>query len=343
MRYQLIDCLCLSTNRKGEDGVEAEGHLQAPEREARPKLCRPTQDHRQGLQVPSCSWGAPGAAGRPRPSIGPALAPPLSPVAPSRPVSSKELPGGRGRRKPSENLGGGRMGDSKVKVAVRIRPMNRRGESPDRPGPPRRRRQVPGAPFPWPRPPCGVRPAPPLKPASGRGGRPARPETSSPAPAPPARDAPPSPTPSPGVPRAPRPIPLPFRRCSRPAALSPSRLPALPGGRPHPAPRARFLLPHPAPGPVPRAPPLAALQLSERRRPGGPRPPAWPGQPGTPRPHVGGPGVQTPHTRASQQEEEQGVGVTPEKVLERKTPSSWCFTLMSLLTWTVRKTCKYFD
>ncbi|XP_061282786.1 kinesin-like protein KIF13B isoform X3 [Bos javanicus] len=70
--------------------------------------------------------GAPGAPGRPHPSTGPALAPPLSLVAPSRPVSPKELPGGRGRRKPSENLGGGRMGDSKVKVAVRIRPMNRR-------------------------------------------------------------------------------------------------------------------------------------------------------------------------------------------------------------------------
>ena len=74
--------------------------------------------------------------------------------------------------------------------------------------------------------------------------------------------------PSPGAPRAPRPIPLPFRRCSRPAALSPSRLPALLGVRPHPAPRARFLLPHPAPGPVPRVPLLAALQLSERPAPG---------------------------------------------------------------------------
>ena len=152
---------------------------------------------------------------------GPAPAPPLSPVAPSRPVSPEELPGGRGRRKPSESLGGGRMGDSKVKVAVRIRPMNRRGESRARPGPPRRRRQVPGAPFPWPRPPCGVRPVPPLESVSGRGGgRPAHPETSSPVPAPPARDAPPlartasrgaaGPMSRPAAPSAGAPAPPPF-------------------------------------------------------------------------------------------------------------------------------------
>ena len=317
MRYQLIDSLCLSTNRKGEDGVEAEGYFTSSRERSAPEVLPAYPRPPTGTTSPVMQRGAPGAPGRPHPSTGPALAPPLSPVAPSRPVSPKELPGGRGRRKPSENLGGGRMGDSKVKVAVRIRPMNRRGESPDRPGPPRRRRQVPGAPFPWPRPPCGVRPAPPLKSASGRGGGQRTPKPRPPRP-PRLRGTPlPSPAPSPGAPRAPRPIPLPFRRCSRPAALSPSRLPALLGVRPHPAPRARFLLPHPVPvpGPVPRVPLLAALQLSERPRPGGPRPPAWPGQPGTPRPHVGGPGVQTPHPRGSRQEREQGVGLIPEKAL----------------------------
>uniref|UniRef100_A0A8C0TK90 Kinesin motor domain-containing protein n=1 Tax=Canis lupus familiaris TaxID=9615 RepID=A0A8C0TK90_CANLF len=69
---------------------------------------------------------APGAPRPAPPRPGSAPAPPLPPAAPSRPASPEELPGGRGRRKPREILGGSRMGDSKVKVAVRIRPMNRR-------------------------------------------------------------------------------------------------------------------------------------------------------------------------------------------------------------------------
>lgn len=50
--------------------------------------------------------------------------------------------------------------------------MNRRGERRARLGPPRRRRQVPGAPFPSRRPPCGGRPRSPWSPYAG--GRAAR-------------------------------------------------------------------------------------------------------------------------------------------------------------------------
>uniref|UniRef100_A0A8D1WHU6 Kinesin family member 13B n=1 Tax=Sus scrofa TaxID=9823 RepID=A0A8D1WHU6_PIG len=103
-------------------GVAADALLQTPEREA-----RPAHDPLRRLQVPSCSEGAPGA---PRPT------PPL-PQTPPRPRPSRPQPpparsaprscpvaAADGSR--SESLGGGRMGDSKVKVAVRIRPMNRR-------------------------------------------------------------------------------------------------------------------------------------------------------------------------------------------------------------------------
>lgn len=41
-------------------------------------------------------------------------------------TETRTLLGGRGRRRCSENPGGSTMGDSKVKVAVRVRPMNRR-------------------------------------------------------------------------------------------------------------------------------------------------------------------------------------------------------------------------
>lgn len=123
---------------------------------------------------------------RPRPYPGPA--PPAA--APYRRVSPEELPGGHGRRKPSESPGGGgRMGDSKVKVAVRIRPMNRRGENRARPGPPQQRRQVPGAPLRGGRPVGSRCPAPGVRIRAG--GRPAHPETWSSTRAPPVRDAPP--------------------------------------------------------------------------------------------------------------------------------------------------------
>lgn len=181
------------------------------------------------------------------------------------------------RRKPNESLGGGRMGDSKVKVAVRIRPMNRRGESRAHLGPPRRRRQVPGAPFPLRRPPCGVRtPSPGIRIRAG--GRPAHPETWSPAP-PRLRGTPlPSPAPCPGAPRAPRlgPLPLPPALPPRPSALSPSiplSSPALPGGRPCPSPPPRFLLPPLLPlGPCLAAFPLCPRQLSVRPPPLGSSP-----------------------------------------------------------------------
>lgn len=129
------------------------------------------------------------------------------------------------------------MGDSKVKVAVRIRPMNRRGESRAHPGPPRRRRQVPGAPFPSRRPPCGVQPPRPRSPYSGRRAA-GTPRNLVPRTRLPAQDAPPlartasrgaaGPTSRSAAPSARAPAPPPFRPLS---SL------AFPGGRPVPRPR----------------------------------------------------------------------------------------------------------
>lgn len=156
--------------------------------------------------------------------------------------------------------------------------MNRRGESRARLGPSRRRLQVPGAPFPSRRPPCGVRP-----PSSWRrypGGRAAGAPRNLFPHSRPARAGRPSPRPHrvPGLKRAPRLglLPLPPARPPRPAALSPSRplsSPALPGGRPCPSPRARFLLPPLTPlGPCLAAPrcPLASCHFGPR--PLGPHP-----------------------------------------------------------------------
>ncbi|XP_050008253.1 kinesin-like protein KIF13B isoform X2 [Alexandromys fortis] len=60
----------------------------------------------------------------------PVLAPrqfrPLSPQPPPAGLDSESLFGGRGRRRCYDNPGCGTMDDSKVKVAVRVRPMNRR-------------------------------------------------------------------------------------------------------------------------------------------------------------------------------------------------------------------------
>lgn len=247
-------------------GVAADALLQTPEREA-----RPAHDPLRRLQVPSCSEGAPGA---PRPT------PPL-PQTPPRPRPSRPQPpparsaprscpvaAADGSR--SESLGGGRMGDSKVKVAVRIRPMNRRGESQARPGPPRRRRQVPGAPFPWPRPPCGVRPAPPLE--SVLGGRAAcAPRNLVPHCARPACAGRPSPRPH-SVPgrRGPHvPARCPFRRRARPSPAPfrpPVSLPFQEGARvPRPGLASSFS-PR-APALCPTAPGLSARQLSERPPP----------------------------------------------------------------------------
>lgn len=234
VRYQLTDSSRPSTNSRSKNCAVAE-HLQVPGSRAGGPGCRPSTSASTqpttplGTTSPVMQRGAPGARGRPRP-LWPRPTPPLAPAAPSRPVSPEELPGGRGRRKPSENLGGGGMGDSKVKVAVRIRPMNRRGKSRARPGPPRRRRQVPGASLPSPQPPCGVRPAPPLRSASRRAGGRRAPKPRPPL-ARPACAGRPSPLPhrGPGA-AAPRPGPQPLppaRPPRRPFAL----LPPLPSGR----------------------------------------------------------------------------------------------------------------
>lgn len=123
------------------------------------------------------------------------------------------------------------MGDSKVKVAVRIRPMNRRGENRARAGPPQRRRQVPGAPLRGGRRVGSSRPAPGVRIRAGA--RPAHPETLSLHARPACAGRP-----SPRLHRVPGrygphiPVRCPFRRHSRPArepfrplALSLSRSP----------------------------------------------------------------------------------------------------------------------
>lgn len=66
--------------------------------------------------------------GMPRgaPVLAPRRSRPLSPQPPPAGLASESLSGGRGKRRCSKNPGGSTMGDSKVKVAVRVRPMNRR-------------------------------------------------------------------------------------------------------------------------------------------------------------------------------------------------------------------------
>lgn len=270
---------------------------------------------------------------RSRPYSGPAP----HAAAPYRRVSPEELPGGRGRRKPSESLGGGgRMGDSKVKVAVRIRPMNRRGENRARPRPPQRRRQVPGAPL------RGGRPVGSGCPAPGvlirAGGRPAHPETLSSTRAPPVRDAPPLPSsaPRPGAPRAPRPgpLPLPPARPPRPAApfrpLALSLPPALPGGLslvPRPGLSSSF--PHPFPWALASRVSAASLPASCQRGPRpvvGLTPPGQAGQPGTPKPHVTGPVALARTLVALGRKKWQGVWSTPSRV-----ESPQVHTLLALL------------
>lgn len=204
------------------------------------------------------------------------------------------------------------MGDSKVKVAVRIRPMNRRGENRARPGPPQQRRQVPGAPLRGGRPVGSGCPAPGVRIRAG--GRPALPETLSSTRAPPVRDAPPlvctasrgatgptsrSAAPSAGASAPPRALspsrfPLPFQE----GALVPG--PGLPSSSPHPFPWAlasrvpAVALPAVSAAPAPSVSPL---------RPGR--------QPGTPKPHVTGPVALTLHFGGSRQGKWQGVWSTP--------------------------------
>lgn len=129
------------------------------------------------------------------------------------------------------------MGDSKVKVAVRIRPMNRRGESRAHSGPPRRRRQVPGAPFPPRRPPCGVQPPRPRSPYSVRR----------------AAGAPRNLVPRTRLACAGRPSPRRHRVPGRPGPHVPVRCPFRPSSRPAPAPfRPLSSLAFPGGRPVPR-------------------------------------------------------------------------------------------
>lgn len=120
----------------------------------------------------------------------------------------------------------------------------------------------------------------------------------------------PSPAPRPGRHGPHVPVRCPFRRRSRPAPapFRPLASPALAGGRCGPLPRARFLLP---PTPAPRSCPAAspAFSLPAVRVAPAPRvlpPPACPGQPGTPRPHVSGPVTPTLHFCGPWQEEMAG-------------------------------------
>lgn len=328
-------------------------HLQSPESQVPRSPAKAPRgavhDYLQGLQVPSCSGGQGPAPVKPRPR----QAPPLPAPSPLLPGQPEELPGGRDRRKPSERLGGGggRMGDSKVKVAVRIRPMNRRGESRARLGPPRRRWQVPGAPFPSRRPPCGVRPPSSWSPYPG--GRAAgAPRNLFPL-ARPACAGRPSPRPH-RVPGRSGPhvsVCCPFRRRGRPAP-PPSRPLALslplpfqegalvprpwlassfPDSRPsaRASPRSRCPLASCHFGPRPLGPHPSGLAETARDRPRGPKSLAQSTQPCT--------------LLAGGREN----GREFDLLLLRKHSSAkiprLAFSLFISLTWTVIKSCKYFD
>lgn len=226
--------------------------------------------------------------------------------------------------------------------------MNRRGESRACPGPPRWRRQVPGAPFLQPRPPCGVRPAPPLQSASRRESGRCAPKPRPPRPPVLRGDAPPLARTASRAPRAPcpGPLPLPPARPLRPAPapFRPLASPALAGGRSGPLPRARFLLtPTPAPCSCPAASPafsLPAVRVAPASRVL--TPPAWPGQPGTPRPHVSGPVTPTLHFCAVAGKNGREFGLLLRKHSSAKIPRLR-FSLYVCLAWTVIKNCKDFD
>lgn len=110
---------------------------------------RSNPDPRAGLQLPACSAaarrerggrcgalhaGSCSPAGRWSGAAPPSRCRPASVPRPAPRSSPRRRRLSLGRRKPRRERGsrGGRsgaMGDSKVKVAVRVRPMNRRGES----------------------------------------------------------------------------------------------------------------------------------------------------------------------------------------------------------------------
>lgn len=165
------------------------------------------------------------------------------------------------------------------------------------------------------------RPAPGVRIQSG--GLLAHPETLSPAPASPARDAPPlAGTASRGAPgptsrsaapsaRAPAPprrpfalsLPLPFLGGA--LSLAPGSVPPSPAHAPWPLPR--------------RVPTVSSPAVSAAPAPWVLTPPAWPGQPGTPKPEVSGLVTLTLHFGGPLQEKWQGICFAlSEKVLKCK-------------------------
>lgn len=209
---------------------------------------------------------------------------------------------------------------------------------------------MPGAPFPQPRPLCGVRRTPPLQSESSRESGRRAPKPLPPRPPVLLGDAPPLARTASRALRAPRPgpLPLPPARLTRPAPspFRPLASPALAGERSGPSPPSRSPPPPPAAAPCSFPAVSPAFSLPAVRVAPAPRvltPPAWLGQPGTLRPHVSGPVTPTLNFCGPWQEKMAGNLV----LLLRKHSSAKIprlrFSLYVRLGRTVIKNCEDFD